>query len=86
MTDEVLQSLDVQRRESEKQKLKELQNKKMENRLVQRETNNFNQSVNASNDQYMKDALSKVRQSDVTHSETLTRFNGTWMHNQKMKD
>lgn len=86
MTDDVLQSLDVQRRESEKQKLKELQNKKMENRLVQRETNNFNQSVNASNDQYMKDALSKVRQSEVTHSETLTRFNGTWMHNQKMKN
>jgi hypothetical protein len=86
MTDDVLQSLDVQRRESEKQKLKELQNKRMENRLVQRETNNFNQSVNASNDQYMKDALSKVRQSEVTHSETLTRFNGTWMHNQKMKN
>ena len=26
------------------------------------------------------DALNKVRESDVTHPESLTRMNGTWMH------
>ena len=86
MTDEVLKSLDVQRRESAKQKQNHSNTKKMQSGWVERDTNNFNQSVNASNDTYMRDALSKVRESKVTHSETLTRMNGTWMHNQKMKD
>ena len=86
MSDEVLKSLDVQRRESAKQKQVHSNTKKMQSGWVERDTNNFNQSVNASNDTYMRDALSKVRESKVTHSETLTRMNGTWMHNQKMKD
>ena len=86
MTDEILRSLDVQRRESEKQKRHHDQAKRLESVLVDNDTRSFRQSVNASNDTYMKDALSKVRESKVTHSETLTKFNGTWMHNQKMKD
>jgi len=41
---------------------------------------------NAFNDHAMKDALLKVRQSDVTHHEDLTKLNGTWMHNRSLKD
>ena len=37
----------------------------------------------ATTDTYMRDALNQVRQSDVTHNETLMRHNGTWMWNKK---
>lgn len=55
----------------------------MNARRVERETNAFNQSVAATTDTYMRDALNQVRQSDVTHNETLMRHNGTWMWNKK---
>ena len=60
-------------------------NREMESRQVERDSKNFNQSVNASNDKYMVDALSKVRESDITHPESLTRMNGSWMHNRSFK-
>ena len=86
MNDDVLQSIDVQRRRTEKEKLRQQQSRKMESGWADRQSNDYDRSVSATNDNYMKDALSKVRESKVTHSETLTRMNGTWMHNQKMKD
>ncbi len=73
-------SLDVARRREEQQKLKQTQQREMESRQVERDSKNFNQSVNASNDKYMVDALTKVRESDVTHPESLTRMHGSWMH------
>ena len=85
MDKETLVSLEVSRRREEQQKLKQTQQKEMESRRVERDSKNFNQSVNATNDKYMVDALSKVRKSDVTHSEDLTRMNGTWMRNQSFK-
>ena len=85
MDKETLVSLDVSRRREEQQTLKQNQQKEMESRRVERDSKNFNQSVNASNDKYMIDALTKVRKSDVTHSEDLTRMNGTWMHNRSIK-
>ena len=57
----------------------------MESRRFERNSKNFNQSVNATNDRYMVDALNKVRESNVTHPENLTRMNGTWMHNRSIK-
>ena len=57
----------------------------MESRRVERDSRNFHQSVSATNDRYMVDALNKVRESDVTHPEDLTRMNGTWMHNRSFK-
>ena len=85
MQDEPLVSLDVSRRREEQQKRKQTQQKEMESRRVDRDSKNFNQSVNATNDKYMVDALTKVRESNVTHPENLTRMNGTWMHNRSFK-
>jgi len=85
MDKETLVSLDVSRRREEQQTLKQNQQREMESRRVDRNSKNFNQSVNATNDRYMIDALSKVRESDVTHPENLTKMNGTWMHNRSFK-
>ena len=85
MDRETLVPLDVSRRREEQQKLKQTQQREMESRQVERDSKNFNQSVNASNDKYMVDALSKVRESDITHPESLTRMNGSWMHNRSFK-
>ena len=81
MRTEPLVFLDVYRRREEQQKLKQTQQREMESRIVEGDTRNFNQSVNATNDEYMVDALTKVRKSNVTHPENLTRMNGSWMHN-----
>lgn len=80
-----LVSLDVSRRQQEKEKLIQTRQSAMDAERVERDTRQFNQSLNASNDKYMIDALTKVRKSDVTHSEDLTRLNGTWMHNRSIK-
>ena len=85
MVRETLVSLDVSRRKEEQQILKQNQQKEMESRGVDRDSKNFNQSVNATNDRYMVDALNKVRTSDVTHPEDLTRMDGSWMHNRSFK-
>ena len=85
MVKETLVSLDVSRRKEEQQTLKQNQQKEMESRRVDRDSKNFNQSVNATNDRYMVDALNKVRKSDITHPEDLTRMNGTWMRNRSFK-
>ena len=45
---------------------------------MSRESNAFHQSVDASNDEYMKNALMKVRQSKVTLPDDLTRIHGTF--------
>ena len=81
MDRETLVSLDVSRRREEHQKIKQNQQKEMESRRVERDSKTFHQSVSATNDRYMIDALNKVRESDVTLPEDLTRMNGTWMHN-----
>ena len=73
-------------REHQKQKIKDAQKSEMETRRVYRDQDAFNSSVAASNDRYMKDALAKVRQSNVTHSEKVTRLNGTWLYNQTLKN
>ena len=85
MDTETLVPLDVSRRRKEHQKLKQTQQKEMESRRVDGDSRNFNQSVSATNDRYMVDALSKVRESDVTHPESLTRMNGTYFHNRSFK-
>ena len=85
MVRETLVSVDVSRRKEEQQILKQNQQKEMESRGVDRDSKNFNQSVNATHDRYMVDALNKVRTSDVTHPEDLTRMNRSWMHNRSFK-
>ena len=82
-TDDPLVSRNVSMRQREQNKEKTRQHNEMSARRVERETNAFNQSVAATTDTYMRDALNQVRQSDVTLPETLTRFQGTWMWNKK---
>ena len=85
MDRETLISLDVARRREEQQKLKHTQHREFESRRVERDSKQFNQSVASAQDKYMVDALSKVRESDITHPESLTRMNGSWMHNRSFK-
>ena len=85
MRTDPLVSLDVSSRREEQQRLKQTQQREMDSRQVDRDSKNFNQSVNATNDKYMVDALSKVRKSNITHSEDLTRMNGSWMHNRSFR-
>ena len=85
MDKETLVSLEVSRRREKHQKLGENQQKQMEYRRVNTDSKNFHQSASATNDRYMIDALTKVRKSDVTLPEDLTRMNGTWMRNQSSK-
>ena len=82
-TDEPLIAREVSIRRTEQQNLKTDQQKQMENRRIAAPQSAWNQSVAASTDTYMRDALTQVRRSDVTLPETLTRLHGTWIHNQK---
>ena len=69
---------DVTIRREQQRNLKTSQQKEMEFRQVNRDANSFHQSVAATNDHYMRDALSKVRQSNVTLPDELTRIHGTF--------
>ena len=73
----------VSMRRTEQQNLKTDQQKQMENRRIATPQNAWNQSVAASTDDYMKNALTQVRKSDVTLPETLTRHQGSWVYTNK---
>ena len=81
--DEPLISRQVSMRNAEQQKLKIDQQKKMDNRRVSAPQSAWNQSVAASTDDYMKNALTQVRRSSVGLPDSLTRLHGTWVYNQK---
>ena len=55
----------------------------MNSRQVERDTNAYQQTTNAFNDHAMKDALLKVRQSDVTLPDDLTLLHGTFIYTNK---
>ena len=84
ITDTPLVSRTVTQRADEESKLRETQQKKMEERLVEKPAQAFHQSVAVSGDTYIASALRKVRESKVTHPESLTRHSGTWLHNQTL--
>ena len=81
--DEPLVSRNVSIRREQNRQLKINQQKEMENRRVSTPQSAWNQSISASTDDYMKNALTQVRKSDVGLPETLTRFYGSWVYNQK---
>ena len=81
--DEPLVSRKVSMRHAEQQKLKTHQQKEMDNRRVAAPQSAWNQSVAATTDDYMKNALTQVRMSNVTLPETLTRLHGTWVYSNK---
>jgi hypothetical protein len=82
-TDEPLIAREVSIRRTEQEKLKIHQRKEMENRRIAAPQSAWNQSVAASTDDYMKNALTQVRKSDVTLPETLTRHQGSWVYTNK---
>jgi hypothetical protein len=84
ITDTPLVSREVSQRMDQAQKLKTAQKKQMEEQLMENPSNAFHQSVAASGDTYIAEALRKVRESNVTHPESLTRISGSWMHNQML--
>jgi hypothetical protein len=65
--------------------LKKSQHTQMDQRLMEKPLHSFQQSLSASGDSYIAAALNKVRKSNVTHHESLTRLSGTWLHNESMK-
>ena len=81
--DDPLVSRDVSIRREQNRQLKINQQKEMENRRVAAPQSAWNQSISASTDDYMRNALSQVRKSEVGLPEPLTRFHGSWVYNQK---
>ena len=82
ISDTPLVSRPVSQRADQESKLKKTQQNQMENRLVEKPADAFHQSVAASGDTYIAEALRKVRESKVTHPESLTRISGSWLYNQ----
>ena len=78
--DETLVPREVTIRKMEQEKRRVEQQKQMNHRQVSHAENAWNQTMSAVD---MTDALTQVRQSDVSLPETLTRLHGTWVHNQK---
>jgi hypothetical protein len=81
--DETLVPQEVTIRRMERDKCRVEQQKQMNHRQVSHAENAWNQTISASKDVDIRDALTQVRQSDVTLPEALTRLHGTWVHNQK---
>ena len=75
----------VLRRQEETEKKRQDQRQVMGVERANADERSFHRSVNATNDDYMTDALQKVRQSNITHNEDLMRMNGTWLYNQTIK-
>jgi len=84
ISDKPLVSRAVSQRSDEESKLKKTQQKQMEERLVEKPLDAFHQSIAASQDSYIASALRKVRESNVSHPESLTRISGSWMYNQML--
>ena len=70
-------------RKMEQEKRRVEQQKQMNHRQVSHAENAWNQTISASKDVDIREALNQVGQSDVSLPETLTRLHGTWVHNQK---
>jgi len=74
----------IQRRNKEEKDATIHQTKELENRLVDVERKNFRSSVNATKDDYIRNAMKKVRESKVGLPESLTRHNGSWVYSQSL--
>ena len=84
MNRQILTPRNVTRREQEVQERRDNQRAAMNAERVETENRTFNQSVAASHDHYMTSALEKVRPSNVTHADEITRLSGTWFHNKRI--
>ena len=83
ITDTPLVSREVSQRTHEESKLKKTQQNQMEHRLVEQPGHAWRQSLAASKDSYISEALKRVRQSDVTLPTDLTMMHGTFTYTNK---
>ncbi len=61
------------------------QNKELKNNLMKTPQNQLTQSRLAGEDFYMRDALAKVRESDVSIPHNLARFHGSTIYQKPSK-
>ena len=86
MLKEPLISMSSQIREKEAQKKRINLNRKMRQRQANNQQNHYYQSVSATTDTKMTDALAKVRESDdVSIPHSLARFHGTTIYHKPDK-
>ena len=81
--DEPLVSRAVSMKRTEQQNLKTDQQREMDARRVSAPQSAWNQSVAASTDTYMRDALTQVRKSSTTLPTELTMRMGTYIYTNK---
>ena len=80
MTPENKLRLDAFETNRQKKRLEKEQRFQIGSKQVDKKQDAYNRSVNASNDDYMRKAMQKIRQDDRTHSDDLTMFNGSYLH------
>tara|TARA_E500000331_G_C17237751_1_gene705587 strand:- start:440 stop:1045 length:606 start_codon:yes stop_codon:yes gene_type:complete len=79
-------SLDAFQREKDKLDLKESQRKEMDLKRVKNTGADYQSVQDASNDKFMKDALTKVRKSKTSVDVNLSRYNGTYLYTESQKN
>jgi hypothetical protein len=79
-------SLEQEKRLRDKEDLKKKTQVLHDLKQVNKTDKQFQQSTDSINDTYMKDALSKVRESNVSIDTDLSRFNGTYLYTESQKD
>lgn len=80
ITNRGLQPLDVERRRRESLKISQREKYEMGMKQVKKKQDNYNRSVEASGDDYMRNAMKKIRNDNRTLDDDFTRFNGSYLH------
>ena len=75
----------VLRRQEESEKKRQDQRQAMGVERANADERSFHRSVDATNDDYMKEAMKKIRQDKRTHADSITSFNGTWLYNKTLE-
>ena len=77
---------ELQKKMKELKELKKRQKYEMGMKQVQLKEDNYQKSLDSSNDKYMKDALAEVRKNKTTIDVDYARFNGTSYYTESQKD
>ena len=85
MTPEYRQRLNADRIAKEKKKLEQDQRYHIGQRQVDKKASAYNRSVSASNDDYMRKVMGKIRQDTRSHSDDLTMFSGSYLHSKSQE-
>jgi len=75
----------VLRRQEEAEKKRQDQRQTMGVERANADERSFHRSVDATNDDYMREAMKKIRQDKRTHADSITSFNGTWLYNKTLE-